>query len=143
MAKALLQKRSRDPGHLFLGRPCRILLSFSPITSSLCEPGCDVICHACNNTTFPGGSVVKQSTANAGDTAVSGSISGWGRSPGGKNSKPTPVFLPGKSHGQRSLAGSSTVYSPWGCKEWDTTKVTEHGIRGAHGIYAITQKSDL
>ena len=26
--------------------------------------------------------------------------------------KPTPVFLPGKSHGQRSLAG----YSPWGCK---------------------------
>ena len=31
---------------------------------------------------------------------------------------PTPVFLPGKSHGQRSLAG----YSPWGCKEWDTTE---------------------
>ena len=30
---------------------------------------------------------------------------------------PTPVFLPGKSHGQRSLAG----YSPWGHKESDTT----------------------
>ena len=28
----------------------------------------------------------------------------------------TPVFLPGKSHGQRSLAG----YSPWGRKESDT-----------------------
>ena len=27
--------------------------------------------------------------------------------------QPTPVFLPGKSHGQRSLEG----YSPWGCKE--------------------------
>ena len=26
--------------------------------------------------------------------------------------QPTPVFLPGKSHGQRSLV----VYSPWGCK---------------------------
>ena len=26
--------------------------------------------------------------------------------------RPTPVFLPGKSHGQRSLVG----YSPWGCK---------------------------
>ena len=26
--------------------------------------------------------------------------------------QPTPVFLPGKSHGQRSLAG----YSPWGLK---------------------------
>ena len=30
---------------------------------------------------------------------------------------PTPVFLPGKSHGQRSLAG----YSPWGRKESDTS----------------------
>ena len=26
-------------------------------------------------------------------------------------------FLPGKSHGQRSLVG----YSPWGYKEWDMT----------------------
>ena len=34
--------------------------------------------------------------------------------------QPTPVFSPGESHGQRSLAG----YSPWGCKEWDTTKAT-------------------
>ena len=32
--------------------------------------------------------------------------------------QPTPVFLPGKSHGQRSLAG----YSPWGHKEPDTTE---------------------
>ena len=28
------------------------------------------------------------------------------------------IFLPGKSHGQRSLVG----YSPWGCKESDTTE---------------------
>ena len=32
--------------------------------------------------------------------------------------QPTPVFLPGKSHGLRILVG----YSPWGCKESDTTK---------------------
>ena len=32
----------------------------------------------------------------------------------------TQVFLPGESHGQRTLAG----YSLWGCKELDTTKVT-------------------
>ena len=32
--------------------------------------------------------------------------------------KPTPVFLPGKSHGQRSLAG----YSPWGHKESDMSE---------------------
>ena len=30
--------------------------------------------------------------------------------------QPTPVFLPGKSHGQRSLAG----YGPWGLKESET-----------------------
>ena len=33
-------------------------------------------------------------------------------------SEPTPVFLPGKSHGQRGLVG----YSPWGHKESDTTE---------------------
>ena len=32
--------------------------------------------------------------------------------------QPTPVFLPGESHGQRSLEG----YSPWGCRESDTTE---------------------
>ena len=32
--------------------------------------------------------------------------------------QPTPAFLPGKFHGQRSLAG----YGPWGCKKSDTTK---------------------
>ena len=32
--------------------------------------------------------------------------------------QPTPVFLPGKSHGQRSLVG----YSPWGHKESDMTE---------------------
>ena len=31
--------------------------------------------------------------------------------------QPTPVFLPGESHGQRSLVG----YSPWGRKELDMT----------------------
>ena len=38
-----------------------------------------------------------------------GSIPGLGRSPGGGNGNPLLVFLPGESHGQRSL----TVYSPW------------------------------
>ena len=49
----------------------------------------------------------KESACNAGDL---GSVPGLGRS--------TPVFLPGKSHGQRSLAG----YSSWGCKESDMTE---------------------
>ena len=33
--------------------------------------------------------------------------------------KPTPVFLPGKSHGQWSLGG----YNLWGCKELDVTEL--------------------
>ena len=33
--------------------------------------------------------------------------------------QPTPVFLPGKFHGQKSLAG----YSPWVCKESDMTEL--------------------
>ena len=36
--------------------------------------------------------------------------------------QPTPVFLPGESHGQTSLAG----YSPWGHKESDTTEQIMH-----------------
>ena len=32
--------------------------------------------------------------------------------------QPTPVFLPGESHGRKNLVG----YSPWGCKQSDTTK---------------------
>ena len=41
-----------------------------------------------------------------------------GTIPWGRNGQPTPVVLPGKSHGRRSLAG----YSPWGRRELDTTE---------------------
>ena len=40
-----------------------------------------------------------------------------GKIPGRRKWQSTPVFLLGKSHGQRSLAG----YSPWDCKGLDTT----------------------
>ena len=43
-----------------------------------------------------------------------------GKIPGSRKWHPTPVFLPGKFHGQRSLAG----YSPWGRKELDATEHT-------------------
>ena len=36
--------------------------------------------------------------------------------------QPTPVFLPGESHGWRSLVD----YSPWGHKDSDTTNATQH-----------------
>ena len=65
---------------------------------------------------FPRVSVIKNPPANGGDARDMGSIPGWGRSPGGGNGN-TPVFLPGKLHGQRSLAD----FSPWGHKESGTT----------------------
>ena len=40
--------------------------------------------------------------------------------------QPTPVSLPGKSHGQRSLVG----YSPWGCKELVTAEQLIHNGQG-------------
>ena len=42
----------------------------------------------------------------------------FGKMPWRREWLPTPVFLPGESHGQSSLAG----YSPWGFKESDTTE---------------------
>ena len=45
-----------------------------------------------------------------------------GKIPRRKEWLPTPVFLPGEFHGWRSLAG----YSPWSCKESDTTAQLNH-----------------
>ena len=58
-------------------------------------------------------------SCNAEVTGDVGSVPALGRSLG---EEPTPVFLPGKFHGQRSV----TDYSPWDCKESDVTKATEH-----------------
>ena len=41
-----------------------------------------------------------------------------GKVPWRRKRLPSPVFLPGESDGQRSLVD----YSPWGCKELDTTE---------------------
>ena len=57
--------------------------------------------------------------ANAGGVSSAGSVDPWVRKiPWRRKWQPTPVFLPGESHGQRSLAG----YSPEGCKGSDTTE---------------------
>ena len=50
-----------------------------------------------------------------------------GKIPWRRKCQPTPIFLPGKSHGERSLVG----HSPWGCKELD---MTERGSRHSHGV---------
>ena len=69
------------------------------------------------------------SAGDAGDTGLipeSGRLTAWSR-----KWQPTPVFLPGKFHGQRRLAG----YSLWGHKESDMTERLnnmEHFIKISH-----------
>ena len=61
--------------------------------------------------------MVKNPPANAGDGRDAGLIPRSGRPPWNSKWQLSPVFLPGKSHGQKGLAD----YSPWGHEEPDTT----------------------
>ena len=72
-------------------------------------------------TCFPGGTSGKESTCHAVVARNTGLTSGLGRFPWSRKWPSIPVFLPGKFHGQRSLAG----YSSWGRKESDTTEHTQ------------------
>ena len=71
---------------------------------------------------FPVVLVVKKLPANARDMRDMGLIPRTGKIPWRRAWQPTPVFLPGESHGQRSLAG----YSPHGHKDLDVTEATYH-----------------
>ena len=65
--------------------------------------------------------MVKNTPANAGEVRDAGLTPGLGRCPGeGHGNWCSPVFVPGDSHGRRSLAG----YSPWAHKEPDATDRT-------------------
>ena len=68
-------------------------------------------------TGFPGGSVVKNPPTFRSHRRCR--FNPWVRKiPSRRKWQPTPVFLPGEFHGQRSLAD----YSPWGRKESDMTE---------------------
>ena len=64
---------------------------------------------------FPCGSDGKASAYNAGDPGL---IPGSGRSSGEGFGNPLQYSCLEKSHGRRSVVG----YSPWGCKQLDTTE---------------------
>ena len=55
---------------------------------------------------FPGGAVVKNLPANAGEARDAGSIPGSGRFPWRKKLLPIPGFLPGESHKSPPLRGA-------------------------------------
>ena len=68
---------------------------------------------------FLGGSDDKESACNAEDLGMIPGFNPWiGKFPWRRKWQPTPVVLPEKSHGQRSLVG----YNPWDLKELDTTE---------------------
>ena len=67
---------------------------------------------------FPGGTSGKESTCPRRRCKRCG-LDPWdGKIPWRREWQPSPVFLPVKPHGQRSLAGCS----PWGHKEWERTE---------------------
>ena len=78
---------------------------------------------------FPGGAVVKDPPANAGDTRDSSLIPGLGRSPRIGNGNPLLYSCLGNPMDR----GAWRVYSPWGCKESGTTEHSHaQGGKGVH-----------
>ena len=74
---------------------------------------------------FPGEAVVKNLLAGAGDAGV-GEFNPWVRKISwSRKWQPTPVFLPEKFHGKRSLE----EYNPWGSNE---LTMTEHAHKCTH-----------
>ena len=68
-----------------------------------------------DSTGFPGGTSDKESVQETKGYRFDSWVK---KTPWSRNWQPTPVFLPGESHGQRSLGG----YSPWGRRESNTTE---------------------
>ena len=78
---------------------------------------------------FPSGSAGKEPTSQC-RTQRGRRFNPWVRKiPCWRKWQPAPVFLPGKSHGQKSLAGRS----PWSLTELDTTEqLSAHTLHTTH-----------
>ena len=99
----ILRSRSADSGGL--------TLSCASTPSSLDRPVWQDYTSPPAN---PGGSMEKEPTFQGRECGFHPWV---GKIPWRRKRLATQVFLPGKSHGQRSLVR----YSPWGCRELDTT----------------------
>ena len=86
---------------------------------------------------FPGGARGKQPACRFRRCRRRGLDPCVGKIPWRRTRQPTPVFLRGESHGQRSLAG----YSPRGHAESDTTDATSHAW--THCVYASQWKMEF
>ena len=74
--------------------------------------------HSIHRLGFPGGASGKEPACQCRRSKRQGFDPWVGKIPCWRAWQPTPVFLPGKSQGQRSLVG----HSPKGCKESDTSE---------------------
>ena len=105
------------------GLPC-------PPPEDLPDPGIETIFQVQNRVPmhFPGSTSGKEPTCQCRRHKRCSFSSRVGENPWRRAWQPTPVFLPGESHGQRSLADCS----PWGHSEPDTTEVAKHtySLRG-------------
>ena len=99
--------------------PCDVRFHF--ITNKTSELGRSVFITVVSvlSRGFAGATVERNPPDNAGDPRDIGQIPGSGTVPWRRKWQPTPVFLLGKFHGQRNLAG----YSPWSHKESDRTEL--------------------
>ena len=109
-------RRARDVGDV---RCTGCVSTGNSETGAEQTPGRSFICH---HSKKHGASravlVVKNPPANAEDARNTGSFRSLGcEDPRSRKWQPTPVFLPGKSHGESSLVG----YSPQGSRELDMT----------------------
>ena len=75
-------------------------------------------------TSFPGGTVVKNPSANAGDSKNVGLIPQLGRSLGRGKWQPAPVFLPGESHGKMATVRPATIHGV--AKRWTRLSIHAH-----------------
>ena len=86
---------------------------------------------------FPGGTNGKESTCQCRRCKRLGFHPWVGKTPWSRKRQPIPVFLPGESHGQRSLAG----YGPWCLKDLDTTAWLNTHKSGQGKIIQCSQMS--
>ena len=84
---------------------------------------------------FPGGSVVKNLPPMQETWAE---LLHWEEPPRRRAWQLTLVFLPGESHGQRSLVG----YGPWGGKSWTQVKWLNNIVDYTVVLFSAVQQSD-
>ena len=97
---------------------------------------CMYICALYIKWNFPGGASGKEPASHCRRCKRCGFDPWVGKIPWRRERQPTPVFLPGESHGQRNLVS----YSPWGPKESHTIEATEHTGINRVKIFFIIQE---